>query len=43
MSPYLNGNGLINASGTAAQKYDRAQYRERYGFWADFIHPTAIR
>lgn len=32
--------GLMNVSGTAAQKYDRAVFRPRYGFWADFIHPT---
>lgn len=40
--PYLGGKGLANARGTAAQKYDRAQFRDQYGFWADFIHPTAM-
>lgn len=40
--PYRGGKGLANSSGTARQKYDRAQYRDQYGFWADFIHPTAM-
>lgn len=40
--PYLDGKGLVNGSGTAVQKYDRVQFRDRYGFWADFIHPTAM-
>lgn len=40
--PYQDGKGLVNAKGTPAQKYDRAQFRGRYGFWADFIHPTAM-
>jgi hypothetical protein len=40
--PYLGGKGLANARGTAAQKYNRAQFRDQYGFWADFIHPTAM-
>ena len=29
-------------SGTLAQKYDRSAYRATFGFWADFIHPTAM-
>lgn len=33
--------GLMNVSGTAAQKYDRAAYRTQHGFWADFLHPTS--
>ena len=38
----FDGNkGLMNVSGTAAQKYDRALYRGKHGFWADFIHPTS--
>lgn len=38
----FDGNkGLMNVSGTAAQRYDRAQYRPKHGFWADFIHPTS--
>ncbi|GFE90442.1 hypothetical protein [Steroidobacter agaridevorans] len=40
--PYLGGKGLANSSGTALQKYDRRQFRDQYGFWADFIHPTAM-
>jgi hypothetical protein len=40
--PYLDGKGLVNGSGSVAQKYERAQFRDRYGFWADFIHPTAM-
>lgn len=36
------GKGLMNAKGTAAQKYDRNVYRDKFGFWADFIHPTAM-
>lgn len=40
--PYLGGKGLINLRGSAAQKYDRGQFRDRHGFWADFIHPTAM-
>ncbi|MFC4311413.1 hypothetical protein ACFPN2_20100 [Steroidobacter flavus] len=40
--PYQDGKGLANSTGTVQQKYDRKQFRERYGFWADFIHPTAM-
>jgi hypothetical protein len=40
--PYNGGKGLMNISGTAAQKYDRVVFRPTYGFWADFIHPTAM-
>lgn len=40
--PYQDGKGLVNARGTATQKYNRAQFRDKYGFWADFIHPTAM-
>ncbi len=36
------GKGLMNGTGTPAQKYDRAAFRPAYGFWADFIHPTAM-
>ncbi len=39
--PYQGGKGLVNARGTPTQKYSRAQFRDHYGFWADFIHPTA--
>jgi hypothetical protein len=40
--PYEGNKGLMNISGTSAQKYDRATFRPIYGFWADFIHPTAM-
>ncbi|GJH30176.1 hypothetical protein [Caballeronia novacaledonica] len=40
--PYAGGKGLMNVAGNAGQRYDRAEYREKYKFWADFIHPTAM-
>jgi len=40
--PYDGGKGLMNVSGTSAQKYDRESFRSIFGFWADFIHPTAM-
>jgi hypothetical protein len=40
--PYDGGKGLMNIVGTAAQKYERAVFRPLHGFWADFIHPTAM-
>jgi hypothetical protein len=39
---YEGGKGLMNVRGTSAQKYDRSSYRATFGFWADFIHPTAM-
>ncbi len=39
---YDGNKGLMNLKGSANQKYDRALYRPIFGFWADFIHPTAI-
>ena len=39
---YLGDKGLKNATGTANQKYDRSSFRPTFGFWADFIHPTAM-
>ena len=39
---YGGGKGLMNVSGTSAHRYDRAAYRHKFGFWADFIHPTAM-
>jgi hypothetical protein len=39
---YEGGKGLMNVSGTSSQKYDRAQFRATFGFWADFLHPTAM-
>jgi len=38
---YEGNKGLMNITGSAAQRYDRATFRARFGFWADFIHPTA--
>lgn len=38
---YLGGKGLQNLKGAPAQRYDREAFRPAYGFWADFIHPTA--
>lgn len=38
---YLGGKGLQNLKGTSEQRYDRESFRPAYGFWADFIHPTA--
>lgn len=40
--PYDGGKGLMNIEGTAAQRYNRATFRDDFGFWADFIHPTAM-
>ena len=39
---YDGGKGLMNVSGTSAHKYDRKTFRSSFGFWADFIHPTAM-
>jgi hypothetical protein len=36
------GKGLMNIIGTPAQRYKREEFREAHGFWADFIHPTAM-
>ncbi|MCW5869798.1 MAG: hypothetical protein KIS61_21255 [Candidatus Eremiobacteraeota bacterium] len=33
--------GLMNVVGKPGQRYDRAEYRPEFGFWADFITPTA--
>ncbi|UJB64394.1 hypothetical protein YS110_06355 [Acidovorax sp. YS12] len=38
---YLGGKGIQNLKGAPAQRYDREAFRPAYGFWADFIHPTA--
>jgi hypothetical protein len=38
---YKGNNGLRNLKGDGAPRYDRKHYREEFGFWADFIHPTA--
>jgi hypothetical protein len=40
--PFDGGKGLMNIKGTAAQRYNRDEFREAHGFWADFIHPTAM-
>ena len=39
--PYEGFKGLMNASGQPSQRYNRNDFRDAYGFWADFIHPTA--
>ena len=39
---FQGGKGLMNIIGTPAQRYDREEFREAHGFWADFIHPTAM-
>ncbi|MDB5239758.1 MAG: hypothetical protein JWP57_383 [Spirosoma sp.] len=39
--PFDGSKGLMNASGLATQRYNRLDFRDTYGFWADFIHPTA--
>lgn len=39
---YAGKKGLMNIRGTSTQKYDRNVYRPAFGFWADFIHPTAM-
>lgn len=39
--PFDGFKGLINASGQPSQRYNREDFRQSYGFWADFIHPTA--
>ena len=39
---FQGNKGLQNITGTADQKYDRASFRPTFGFWADFIHPTAM-
>lgn len=39
----FEGNkGLMNVSGSKAQRYQRDQYRPLYGIWADMLHPTAL-
>jgi len=40
--PYEGNKGLMNITGTPQQRYDRATYRSQFGFWADFIQPTAV-
>lgn len=40
--PFDGGKGLMNIKGTAAQRYNREDFRATHGFWADFIHPTAM-
>jgi hypothetical protein len=39
---YQGNKGLMNTVGTPAQKYDRLTFQQHNGFWADFIHPTAM-
>lgn len=40
--PFDGGKGLMNIKGTSAQRYNREEFRGMHGFWADFIHPTAM-
>lgn len=40
--PFDGGKGLMNIKGTSAQRYNREEFRGKHGFWADFIHPTAM-
>ena len=40
--PYDGGKGLMNLIGTSVQRYNRADFHATHGFWADFIHPTAM-
>jgi hypothetical protein len=40
--PFDGGKGLMNIKGTPEQQYNRAEFRGTHGFWADFIHPTAM-
>ncbi|HXQ70250.1 MAG TPA: hypothetical protein VN844_07165 [Pyrinomonadaceae bacterium] len=40
--PFDGGKGLMNIKGTADQRYNREDFRGTHGFWADFIHPTAM-
>ena len=40
--PFDGGKGLMNIKGTPAQRYNREEFRGTHGFWADFIHPTAM-
>lgn len=39
---YEGNKGLMNVSGAPQQRYERSTYRPQFGFWADFMHPTAM-
>lgn len=39
---FEGGKGLMNIVGNAQQRYNREEFRDTFGFWADFIHPTAM-
>ena len=39
---YGDNKGLMNITGDPGQQYDRDVFRPTFGFWADFIHPTAM-
>jgi hypothetical protein len=39
---YLGQRGLMNTSDTSGTPYNPDEYRGRFGFWADFIYPTAL-
>lgn len=38
---YKGSKGLMNVSGQASDSYEPEAFREEFGFWADFIFPTA--
>ena len=40
--PFQGGKGLMNLKGTSVQRYNREEFHGTHGFWADFIHPTAM-
>ena len=39
---YLSHRGLMNTSDASGTPYNPEEYRHRFGFWADFIYPTAL-
>jgi hypothetical protein len=39
---YQGKKGLTNLSSTAAERYSRTDYAATHGYWADYIHPTAM-
>jgi hypothetical protein len=39
---YLGQRGLMNTSDVSGTPYNPSEYRGRFGFWADFIYPTAL-
>lgn len=39
---FEGGKGLMNVRAGGGLRYERSEFRPRHGFWADFIHPTAM-